>query len=62
MTYDNAILPLALLHSCEITGNLYVKDIGLEALQFLEKKTLYKEYLIPIGNNGWHFENEDLAA
>jgi uncharacterized protein YyaL (SSP411 family) len=21
MTYDNAILPLALLHSCEITGN-----------------------------------------
>jgi hypothetical protein len=29
MTYDNAILPLALLHSCEITGNEEAKTIAL---------------------------------
>lgn len=62
MTYDNAILPLALLHSCEITGNAYVKKIAMEALQFLEKKTLYKEHFIPIGNRGWHSKDGKIAV
>ena len=62
MTYDNAILPLALLHSCEITGNNVVKDTALEAVYFLERKTLYKEHFIPIGNNGWHSKNGALPV
>jgi len=62
MTYDNAILPLALLHSCEITGNNVVKDIALEAVYFLERKTLYKEHFIPIGNKGWHSKNSSLPV
>lgn len=53
MTYDNAILPLALLHSSEITGIESVRNIAIESLKFLEKKTFYKDYLTPIGNNGW---------
>lgn len=62
MTYDNAILPLALLHSCEITNNAYVKDVAMETLGFLERKTLYKEHFIPIGNRGWHSEDSDVTV
>ena len=53
MTYDNGILPLALLHSCEITGNNTVRDAGLKSMEFLKKKTFSKKYLTPVGNEGW---------
>ncbi|QEC66682.1 glycosyltransferase [Panacibacter ginsenosidivorans] len=53
MTYDNGILPLALLHSYEITGNTKVKKTAIQAIEFLKKKTLFKDYLMPIGNEGW---------
>jgi len=55
MTYDNAILPLALLHSCEITGNDKVKKIALKTMAFLDKLTLSNGYLSPVGNDGWHY-------
>jgi glycosyltransferase involved in cell wall biosynthesis len=54
LTYDNAIFPLALLHSCEITGDEQVKRIALESLGFLDKLTLSNGYLSPVGNEGWH--------
>ena len=54
MTYDNAILPLAMMHSCEITGNEEVKRIAIESMNFLDKTTLSNGYLIPIGNDGWY--------
>jgi glycosyltransferase involved in cell wall biosynthesis len=54
MTYDNAILPLALMHSCEITGDEKVRDMALESMEFLDKTTLSNGYLIPIGNEGWY--------
>lgn len=53
-TYDNAIFPLALLHSCEITGDENVKKIALESLAFLDNLTLSNGYLSPVGNDGWH--------
>jgi glycosyltransferase involved in cell wall biosynthesis len=53
MTYDNGILPLALLHSYEITGNTAVKEAALKALNFLAEKTFHKNYLTPVGNDGW---------
>lgn len=53
MTYDNGILPLALLHSCEITGSATVKDAALKSIQFLKEKTFFKKYLTPVGNEGW---------
>jgi hypothetical protein len=59
MTYDNAILPLAMLHSSEITGIERIREIALESLAFLEKKTFYKDYLTPIGNNGWLIKGEE---
>jgi glycosyltransferase involved in cell wall biosynthesis len=54
MTYDNAILPLALLHSCEITGNEKAKQIALKTMAFLDKLTLSNGYLSPVGNDGWY--------
>jgi hypothetical protein len=54
LTYDNAIFPLALLHSCEITGNEYVKKIALESISFLDSLTMSNGYLSPVGNDGWH--------
>ncbi|WP_295792497.1 glycosyltransferase [Mucilaginibacter sp.] len=56
MTYDNAILPLALLHSCEITGNEKVKEVALKTMAFLDKLTLSKGYLSPVGNDGWYYK------
>lgn len=55
MTYDNAILPLALLHSCEITGDERVKEIALKTMGFLDKLTLSNGYLSPVGNDGWYY-------
>lgn len=53
MTYDNGILPLALLHSYEITGSRKVKEAALDTLEFLVEKTFSKKYLTPVGNSGW---------
>lgn len=58
LTYDNGILPLALLHSYEITGNSIEKKIGLKTLQFLKQKTFRNGYFSAIGNNGWHSKNQ----
>lgn len=62
MTYDNAILPLALLHSCEITGNEKVKAIALKTMAFLDKLTLSRGYLSPVGNDGWHYKGGSFPA
>lgn len=56
MTYDNAILPMALLYSCEITGDEKVKQIALNTMAFLDKLTLSNGYLSPVGNDGWFYK------
>ncbi len=56
LTYDNAILPMALLKAYEVTGNYIYKEIGLESLIFLDKETLDKGYYNPIGNDGWFYK------
>lgn len=61
-TYDNAIFPLSLLHSCEITGDEHVKAIALESLTFLDNLTLSSGYLSPVGNNGWHHRGSEMAV
>jgi glycosyltransferase involved in cell wall biosynthesis len=55
MTYDNAILPLALLHSCQVTGNEKAKEIALKTMAFLDNLTLSNGYLSPVGNDGWYY-------
>ena len=60
MTYDNGILPLALLHSCEITGSNKVKEAAIKSMEFLKEKTFSKKYLTPVGNHGWLKKDEEM--
>ena len=57
MTYDNAILPLALLAHYEISGDKESMDIALESMEFLSQKTLIHGYLNPVGNDGWLYKD-----
>lgn len=55
LTYDNAILPLALYHSAEISGDKKVLEMASQSSRFLELLTVNDKYLNPVGNNGWYF-------
>lgn len=57
LTYDNAILPLALLHSAEITDNEKVLNIAFESINFLEKLTVNSKHWNPVGNDGWYYRD-----
>ncbi|SKB28253.1 glycosyltransferase family 4 protein [Daejeonella lutea] len=61
LSYDNAILPLALLHSSQITGNERVMEIAYESIEFLDSLTLSKGYLSPVGSDGWYYRNGSMA-
>lgn len=61
LTYDNAILVLALLHSCEINADDQARSIALEALSFLDKVCFKQDCLMPVGNNGWYSRGKDMA-
>jgi hypothetical protein len=53
LTYDNAILSLALLNAYEITQEESYMEVALESMTFLESKVFYNGVLRPIGNQGW---------
>lgn len=61
LTYDNAMIPLALLHAYEITRQDEYLDIALRAISFLESKVFREGILYPIGNNGWCCKGGDTA-
>ncbi|RFM30586.1 glycosyltransferase [Deminuibacter soli] len=54
LTYDNAILPLALLNAFEITMNKQYLDVALESMHFLESVVLKDAVLNPVGNAEWY--------
>jgi hypothetical protein len=53
LAYDNAMLPLALLHAYELTGDIIYLSIANESMYFLESKVFHDNMLRPIGNQGW---------
>lgn len=57
MTYDNAILPLALMSYYEISKDQEAYDIAFESMEYLTQKTLINGYLNPVGNDGWLFRD-----
>jgi len=61
LTYDNAILPLALLNAYEITSDELYLTVAFETMDFLESKVFHDGILRPIGNDGW-FEHGKTAA
>ena len=62
LTYDNAILPLALLHAHEITGHAPAREVALEALAFLDELSFRNGFLSPVGNQGWYHQDGELPV
>jgi len=62
MTYDNAILPLALFCHYQGTKDRESLNIALESMEFLSQKTLSQGYLNPVGNDGWLYKDGGAMA
>ncbi len=62
LTYDNAILPLALLNAYEITVDETYLSVAFESMEFLESKVFHHGILSPIGNHGWCRREEKTFA
>lgn len=54
LTYDNALIPLALFKAYEVTGDRTMLRVAKESLEFLEKLCLSDGTLLLVGNSGWH--------
>jgi glycosyltransferase involved in cell wall biosynthesis len=53
LAYDNAFLPLALLHASEFLNDEKVRQTAMESMDFLSETTLKNGYLSIIGNENW---------
>ncbi|TVQ52104.1 MAG: glycosyltransferase [Phycisphaerales bacterium] len=58
LTYDNAIIPLALFTAFKITGDRKHLRVATESLRFLEEVCFDAGRLTLIGNRGWHQRGE----
>jgi glycosyltransferase involved in cell wall biosynthesis len=54
LTYDNALLPLALLAAYGVTGDRATLRDARESLEFLENVCFDADRLQLVGNTGWH--------
>jgi glycosyltransferase involved in cell wall biosynthesis len=54
LTYDNAMLPLALFEAHLVTAERSYLRIAREALEFLEHVCFRDDRLVLVGNSGWH--------
>lgn len=54
LAYDNAFLPLALLHAAEFLNDERVLEVALESMEFLGEITLRNGYLSIVGNENWY--------
>jgi hypothetical protein len=54
LTYDNALLPLALWRAHMLTRDPESRDVAREALDFLEATCFRNDRLLLVGNAGWH--------
>jgi hypothetical protein len=57
LAYDNAILPLALLHAASILNDKTISDVAMETMKFLSDITLKDGYLSVVGNKEWFIKN-----
>src|SRR5690606_17276981 len=53
LTYDNALLPYALLRAYRLTGDRRQRQAGLDSLTFLAEATFRDDVFWPVGNDGW---------
>lgn len=54
LTYDNAIVPLALFRAFSVTGERASLRVARESLEFLENVCFGDGHLTLVGNAGWH--------
>lgn len=54
LAYDNAFLPLALLHSAEFLNDERIREVAMESMNFLTNITLSNGYLSIVGNENWY--------
>jgi len=54
LTYDNALLPLALWRAHALTGDAESRDVAAETTDFLETTCFVGNRLVLVGNSGWH--------
>jgi hypothetical protein len=54
LTYDNAILPLALFKAYAVTGDRASLRTARASLEFLEEVCFTDNQLVLVGNAGWH--------
>jgi len=54
LAYDNAFLPLALLHAAEFLHDPRVFEVAIESMDFLSDVTLRNGYLSVVGNENWY--------
>ncbi len=54
LTYDNGMLPLALLHSAEILHDEKTCEVALATMKFLADVTLFDGCLSIVGNENWY--------
>ena len=59
LTYDNAILPLALFSAYEVTGEEEYLEIAKESTGFLESVTFKNGCLAPVGNRHWYVKGSE---
>jgi glycosyltransferase involved in cell wall biosynthesis len=57
LTYDNAMLPLSLLHAAGILNDDTITSIAVESMHFLSDVTLKEGYLSVVGNENWYPKN-----
>jgi glycosyltransferase involved in cell wall biosynthesis len=54
LAYDNAMLPLSLLHAAGILNDDVVTGVAIESMHFLSDITLKDGYLSVVGNEKWY--------
>lgn len=57
LAYDNAILPLSLLHAAGILNDEEIYNTAIESMEFLSDVTLKEGSLSLIGNEKWYVRN-----
>ncbi|PVD50724.1 glycosyl transferase [Terrimonas sp.] len=57
LAYDNAMLPLSLLHAVNFLNDEAVTNVAMESMHFLSTLTLKEGYLSVVGNETWYVKN-----
>lgn len=57
LAYDNAILPLSLLHAAEILNDGKIREVAMKSMDFLSRITMKTGYLSIVGNEKWYKKN-----